>query len=149
MLSWRGAADGGTGVGGFFMVFLPDDVRIARKASSETAPDQKLMQIGQRRHGDARHSDLHAGADHRVEHPGRHARDHAGGRLDVGDLTGGMPLTGLKPDTAPVLRVPTIMDEDFLPDMGRITPRWQPEGATASLPAATLRRHTAHLAISL
>src|SRR3954462_8296902 len=89
---------------------------------------------------DARRSDLHAGAGHRVEHPGRHGRDHAGGRLDVGDLTGGMPLTGLKPDTAPVLRVPAIVDEDFLPDMGRITPRWQLEDATACLPVPMLAR---------
>jgi len=49
MLSWRGAADSTAGAGKFFMLLLMDDGRIVPGASSETALDQQLMQLSQRR----------------------------------------------------------------------------------------------------
>jgi hypothetical protein len=49
MLSWRGAADSTAGADEFLMLLLWDDGRIVPGASSETALDQQLMQLSQRR----------------------------------------------------------------------------------------------------
>jgi hypothetical protein len=49
MLSWRGAADGSAGVGGLLISLLLEDGRIVQGASSETALDQQVMQLGQPR----------------------------------------------------------------------------------------------------
>jgi hypothetical protein len=40
---------------------------------------------------------------------------------DVNDPTGKALLTVMPPDTAPIERVPAVMDLNFLPDMGRMT----------------------------
>ena len=53
------------------------------------------MQVGQRGERHARGADLHAGAGDGIQHPGRHDRDHAGGSLDMDDLTRGAPLAVL------------------------------------------------------
>jgi hypothetical protein len=77
MLSWRGAADGSAGVGRFLMLLPMDDVWIVPRASSETAFDQQMMKVDQRRHCYARRADRHAGAGDGVQHPcgeGRCAR---------------------------------------------------------------------------
>jgi hypothetical protein len=49
MLSWRGAADSTAGADEFLMLLLWGDGRIVPGASSETALDQQLMQLSQRR----------------------------------------------------------------------------------------------------
>src|SRR5205814_3414752 len=73
MLSWRGATDSTAVAGEFFMLLLLDDGRIVPGASSETALDQQLMQLSQRRQLDARRTERHSRAGGRVEHP---CRDH-------------------------------------------------------------------------
>jgi hypothetical protein len=50
MLSWREAGDGSVDVGRFFILLLLDDVRIIPGASPESALDQQVMQVNQRRH---------------------------------------------------------------------------------------------------
>ena len=122
MLSWRGASDGGVGVDGFLIMLLQGDGRIAPGASSETAFDQQMMKVEQRRYRHAWRADRrHAGADDRIQHPRGDRRDHARNRLDVNDPTGKALLTVMPPDTAPIERVPAVMDLNFLPDMGRMT----------------------------
>jgi len=121
MLSWRGAADGSAGVGRFLMSLPMDDVWIVPGASSETAFDQQMMKIDQRRHCYARRADRHACAGDGVQHPGGDRRDHARHRLDVNKPTGYALLAVMPPDTAPEKRVPAVMDLNFLPDMGRMT----------------------------
>jgi len=85
MLSWRRAV-GGADEGRFLMLLLLDDVRIAPGASSETAFDQQMMKVEQRRY---RHAWLanrrHAGADDRIQHPRGDRRDHARHKLDVNE----------------------------------------------------------------
>jgi hypothetical protein len=49
MLSWRGAV-AGADAGSFLILLLLDDVRIAPGASSETAFDQQMMKVEQRRY---------------------------------------------------------------------------------------------------
>jgi hypothetical protein len=122
MLSWRGAVTGGVGAGRFLMLLLLDDVRIAPGASSETAFDQQMMKVEQRRYRHAWRADRrHAGAGHGVQHPRGDGRDHAGHRLDVNNPTGKALLTVLPPNTTPMERVPAVMNLNFLPDMGRMT----------------------------
>ena len=122
MLSWRGAVAGGAGAVRFLMLLPLDDVRIVPGASSETALDQQMMKIAQRRYRDAWRADRrHAGADDRIQHPRGDRRDHARHRLDVNDPTGKALLTVMPPDTAPIERVPAVMALNFLPDMGRMT----------------------------
>jgi hypothetical protein len=122
MLSWRGAVAGGADAGRFLMLLLLDDVRIVPGALSETAFDQQMMKVAQRRYRHAWRADrCHAGANDRIQHPRGDGRDHARHRLDVNKPTGKALLTVLPPDTAPMERVPAVMNLNFLPDMGRMT----------------------------
>jgi hypothetical protein len=122
MLSWRGVVDGGAGFGGFAMMLLPGDVRTAPGASPGTTLDQQMMQVGEGRHRHARRAELHPGAGDRVEHPRRDDRDHAGRHLDVHEATGEAILAVLPPDAPPVQRMPAVVNDSLLPDMGRMTP---------------------------
>ena len=122
MFSWRGA-DGGSRLGGFITILL-GDVGVVRGASSETLRDQQVVQVDQGRERHARGADRQPGAGERIEHPCRHHRDHAGGRLDVDELTRCAPLAVKSTDAAPGERMPAVVDDDFLPDMGRMTRGW-------------------------
>lgn len=104
-------------------MLLLDDGRIVRGASSETSLDQQLMQLDQARCRHPRGAEPHPGADGRIQHPCRDNDDHAGRHLDMHDLTAGPPLGVEPPKAAPMQRVPAVADFDFLPDMGRMTPR--------------------------
>ena len=122
MLSWRGVVDGGAGLGGFAMMLLLDGVRTVPGASPGTTLDQQLVEVSEGRHRHARRAELHPGAGDRVEHPCRQDRDHAGRRLDVHEATGEAILAVLPPDAPPVQRMPAVIDDGLLPDMGRMTP---------------------------
>jgi hypothetical protein len=81
-----------------------------------------MMKVEERRYRYAWRADRrHAGAGHGVQHPRGDGRDHAGHRLDVNKPTGKALLTVLPPNTTPMERVPTVMNLNFLPDMGRMT----------------------------
>ncbi len=122
MLSWRGAVAGGAGAGRFLILLPLDDVRTAPGASSETAFDQQIMKVAQRRYRYAWLADRrHVGADDRIQHPRGDRRDHAGHRLDMNEPAGKALLTVVPPDTAPIERVPAVMDLNFPADMGRMT----------------------------
>jgi hypothetical protein len=121
MLSWRGAAAGGAGVGRRLILLLLDDGRIAQGVSSETALDQQVMQFNQRRYRHARRAERHSGAGGGIEHPCRHHDNHAGRHLDVNELAVGAPLDILMPNAPPIERVPSVTNFNFLPDMGRMT----------------------------
>ena len=56
----------------------------------------------------------------RIQHPGRQHNNHAGRHLDVNDLTVGAPLDVLAANATPIERVPSVMNFNFLPDMGRM-----------------------------
>jgi hypothetical protein len=45
----------------------------------------------------------------------------------VNALAAQTPLSVLSPKTAPMKRMPTVIDLDFIPDMGRMTLRLQSE----------------------
>jgi hypothetical protein len=121
MLSWRGAGDGSVDVGRFLILLLLDDVRIVPGASPESALDQQVMQVNQRRHRHARRADRHCGAGDGIQHPGRNHRNHAGCRLEIDIAAGEALLAAVLPDTTPIKRMPATVDLDLWPDMGRIT----------------------------
>ncbi len=122
MLSWRGVVDGGAGLSRFAMMLLLGDVRTAPGASPGTTLDQQLVQVSEGRHRHTRRAELHPGAGDRVEHPRRDDRDHAWRHFDVHEATGETILVVVPPDTPPVQRMPTVVNHDLLPDMGRMTP---------------------------
>jgi hypothetical protein len=95
---------------------------IGRGASPKTKGGQQVMQVDQRGGRHPRRAHLHPRAGRSVEHPGRHHRDDAGRRLDMDDLAAGPPLAVVPPQPPPVQRVPAVVDDDLMPDMGRMTP---------------------------
>ena len=122
MLSWRGVVDGGAGLGRFAMMLLLGDVRTAPGASPGTTLDQQLVEVSEGRHGHTRRAELHPGAGDRIEHPRRNDRDHAWRHLDVHETTGETILAVVPPDAPPVQRMPAVVDDGLLPDIGRMTP---------------------------
>jgi hypothetical protein len=135
MLSWRGAADGSAAVGRFLILLLQDDIRIVPGASSETALDQQVMQLNQRRDRHARRAERHSGAGGGIQDPRRGHDDHAGCRLEVNNGSSYALFAALAPDAPAVKGVPAIMDLDLLPDMGRMTARSRLGARTTSSPA--------------
>jgi hypothetical protein len=121
MLSWRGAVDSSTDLGGVFMSLLPNGHRIIRGASSETVLGKQLMQFSQRRYGNPRRTQAHPSTSGGIEHPCCYRNDNAGRRLDVNHIAAGTPLDILTSNSASIQRMPTVMDLYLLPDMGRMT----------------------------
>jgi len=78
------------------------------------------MEISQRRNGYAWRPEVHARAGDRVEHPRRHHDDHTLRNLDVDMPARGALAVPLFANTPPIMRMPAIVDDDFLPDMGRM-----------------------------
>jgi hypothetical protein len=56
-----------------------------------------------------------------VELPGRHDRDNTGRQFDVHKLAGRSLLALNTTNSLPIKRMPTIVDYDIQPDMGRMT----------------------------
>ena len=95
--------------------------------SAETSRDSQATSSScrslQRRQRDLRRADLDAGAIDRVELPRRQDRHDARRQLDVHELTRRTPLALNATRAPPVQRMPAIVDDDILPDMGRMTAR--------------------------
>lgn len=121
MLSWRGTVDDWAGAGSFRILLPLDDSVIVPGASSETALDEQMMKLEQRRYCHTRRADRrHTGTGDRVQHPCGDCRDHAGHCLNVNNRPGGALFAVVAPDPAPIERVPPVMNFYFLPDMGRM-----------------------------
>jgi hypothetical protein len=82
--------------------------------------ERRTAQVNQRRHRHARRADRHCGAGDGIQHPGRNHRNHAGCRLEIDIAAGEALLAAVLPDTTPIQRMPTIVDLDLWPDMGRM-----------------------------
>ena len=136
MLSWCGAG-GSAGLGRLLILLLLDDDLTVPGASSESALDQQLMQLNQRRYSDAGRAEGHSRAGDRIEHPCRYNDDHPGRYLDVNDLAAGAPLNILTAKATPTKCMPAIMDLDLLPDMGRMTARLHSTVKMLSSPVTT------------
>ena len=96
-------------------------MRVALEVCPETKRGQQAVQVGQRRERSAGWADLHARTGDRVQHPGRHHHDNARRHFDMNHVITGSALTVVTAQSAPVKRVPPVVDDDLLPDMGRMT----------------------------
>ena len=97
------------------------------------------MKVCQRLDGRPRSPKRQRSAGGRVQHPAGYDYDNAGRHLDVDHLTAGSALAVLALYSAAVKRMPTVVDLDFLPDMGRMTLRWHSGGRTGCSPAVFVR----------
>ena len=79
------------------------------------------MQISQTVHADPRSSELHARANTCVEHPLWQYRYDAGFYLDMHHSPAGTLLAVVSSCAAAVKRMPTVVNFNFLLDMGRMT----------------------------
>jgi hypothetical protein len=124
-LLWWGCADGNRTFDVTFCALgiwlLLDDVGIAIGASPKSTFKEQSVQIPQGARRNARRSEFHAGADTGVKHPSRQYRYDAWCDLDMDNTAANPLLAVLRAQTAPVKRVPTIVNFKFLPDMGRMT----------------------------
>ena len=121
MLSWRGTVDDWAGAGCFRILLPLDDSVIVPGASSETALDEQMMKLEQRRYCHTRRADrCHTGAGDRIQHPCGDCRDYAGHCLNVNNLPGGTLFGVVSADAAPIERMPPVMNFNFPPDMGRM-----------------------------
>ena len=78
------------------------------------------MQIHESVHGEARCAEGHSRADTGVDHPVWQDRDNAGCHLDMDHPATGTLFAVLHAQSSTVQWVPTIVNLNFLPDMGRM-----------------------------
>ena len=91
---------------------------------------KKLMQNAQRRYGDPRLARLHGRTHGRIQHPLRNHPYYAWISLDVNYATAAALFDVPDLDAATIQRMPTILNFNFLPDMGRMNGNWFSAGAT-------------------
>ena len=82
------------------------------------------MALTKRGEGHARYAQFHANANQRVQHPGRHHREYARQDFDMDELPGPASVDTLDTQTPTEKRMPTVVDHNELPDMGRMNGRW-------------------------
>jgi hypothetical protein len=78
------------------------------------------VQIAQRHHGDSRVTKLHARTRGSIQHPPGNHLDRTASGIDVDYSASAALLNISNLDAVPIQRVPTIMDFNFVPDMGRM-----------------------------
>ncbi|MFN8928150.1 MAG: hypothetical protein ACK5WM_21655, partial [Rhodospirillales bacterium] len=106
------------------MLHLPCDVAVARRASPDAEADQQVAEITERRERGPRLAEAHRRASDRVHHPSGHRQHDAGRRDEAQDHPGRPSLGRLDPQRPTAQGVPWVVDDDVLPDMGRMTGRW-------------------------
>lgn len=80
------------------------------------------MKIAEGRNRDPRRDELlHAGARDRIEHPGRKDENVSRARNDMNEAAGLAHLARFHAKSSAMERMPAIVDDSFLPDMGRMT----------------------------
>ncbi|ESX81704.1 hypothetical protein X756_31280 [Mesorhizobium sp. LSHC412B00] len=109
------------------------DGETIRTASPETAFDQELVKLKQRGKRYARGAQVHRRASHGIDHPGRSGNDMPGRDYEMNDPAVGALFAVLAAKPMSEIRVPTVMDLDLLPNMGRMTPRWRCRAGLARL----------------
>ncbi len=80
------------------------------------------MQVDQAGDGHPRSAETQSGAGGRIEHPGRHHGDDARHSFDMKDLTTRTPLAIVPTQPPTMQRMPAIVDDHLITDMGRMTP---------------------------
>jgi hypothetical protein len=92
--------------------------------------DKKLVQIAQGRYVDARLAENQSGACGSIQHPFGNDPNLTVARVDMDDPTSAALLNISNLDATTKQRMPTVMDFNFLPDMGRMNGNWRWAGKT-------------------
>jgi hypothetical protein len=101
-------------------MLLLDDGDAIVAATLDAGLSEQPLQVQQRRGRCARFAQRHAHASCRIQHPRRHDRDDAGGEFYV-DNRAARALLGVEPPNGAAIHwMPPVLDDDFLPDMGRM-----------------------------
>jgi hypothetical protein len=85
---------------------------------------KQLMQSTKRRYSDPRLARFHGRTHSRIQHPLRNYPHYAWISLDVNYATAAALLDVPDLDAATIQRMPTILNFNFLPDMGRMNGQW-------------------------
>lgn len=104
-------------------MLLPRDLKVAGRASPKSAVHEKCMQVPQGAYGNARFAKFHACAESGISHPGRQRRDYAWSNFNMQYITLTTASLLVQSQTTTIVWMPSIMDFDLLPDMGRMDPR--------------------------
>jgi len=118
MLSWCGVV-GGVAFSDLIVLLL-GAIRIAQEGSPDSLLSQHPLQVDQRRYRYAWRPHLHSGTDDRIEHPGCHHGHHTGRNLHINKAPRNPLFAVLTPKTPPIKRVPPVVDDNFIADMGRM-----------------------------
>jgi hypothetical protein len=102
------------------------------RASPEAALDQEFVQLKQRCERYAWGTQLHCRTSDGINHPGRGGNDMSRHDNEMNNAAGRALFAVLAAKLASEIPMPTVMDLDVLPNMGRMTPRWPSEGRTGS-----------------
>jgi hypothetical protein len=107
-------------LGSVILLLLGDD-RVAKGASPESTSAEQVMKIDKSRKGCLRRTEVHAGAHDRIKHPGRQHQDRSRTSHDMDETARLALLDRFHVQSLAVQWMPTAVNHDFLPDMGRIT----------------------------
>src|SRR3954470_22923492 len=119
--SWSCDLTTGFGCSAFLIAGLPDDASVIRDHSSESLILQKPFQINQRRDRYLRLANLQSRTGAPVQHPCRNNNGHTGLTLDHHHVRTSALLAIIPTDTAPIERVPSVVQFYLFTDMGRMT----------------------------
>ncbi|WGF90835.1 hypothetical protein [Marinivivus vitaminiproducens] len=84
---------------------------------------QKIIEIRQSRDGCPWRADLHADAGQSIDHPLGQDREQARQRLHVEEPAALAVIDPFDPDAPTEKRMPAVMDNSMVPDMGRMNGR--------------------------
>ena len=121
MQSWRGAVLLGLVFG--LSILFSWTTRVAWRSSPKPSLLQKSVEIGERvgRHPAGPTPSLRMRPDRASRPPSPY---DARLRFDLHETAGHTLLAAAEGNTSPIERIPPIMDDNFLPDMGRMTGRF-------------------------
>jgi hypothetical protein len=105
---------------GLFIALLLNDCGIVWGALVPASVNQQLVQLGERRQIHTRRTYGHVCAGHWVKHPGSYRDNNAGRTLGFQEPASRPFLDAANADLAAKIRVPSVMDFQLLPDMGRM-----------------------------
>jgi hypothetical protein len=100
--------------------------------------NQQPVEFAQHRNCDARLAQRHARTHDSIQHPCRHDPHYAWAGLDVHHATTASFLDVSYLDATPMQGMPTVMDFNFLPDMGRMIANLPSFDITLCSPQQTL-----------
>jgi hypothetical protein len=102
---------------------------------SQAPVNQQPVEFTQHRNCDAWLAQRHGRTHDAIQHPRRHHPHYAWTGLDVHHATATSLLDVSYLDATPIQGMPTVMDFNFLPDMGRMIANLPSEGPTGCSPA--------------